>query len=455
MLQADYYRDAAKEVREERSDILDRVATGDAPEPWSHHALTYAKGDKLEPSLSNIVTILSQHPDWAGVIAFDAFSSRIVATRQPPWSTLTMPADGARAGEWRDEDDSRAAMWLEAFGMGGVQTSKVGEAVQVVARVYEVHPVRDYLNGLAWDGTERIGNWLTAYVGTEETSYTRLVGRLWLISAVARVMVPGSKADHMLVLEGDQGTNKSSALRTLAGASWFYDDAIDLDSKDGKIALRGRWIVELAELDSLRRSDVERVKAFLTVQEDRYRPPYGRRDVDVPRQCVFAGTTNNTEYLRDATGNRRFWPVKCGAINLDALSLDRDQLWAEAVHAYRADAAWWPRGSEEIALCGEAQEARYQGDTWETEIANWLLNRAERTTKPFTMSDVLTALGIQTAAQDRPAQTRAGAILARLGATKGGQKSDGKGTRERVYTCDVEKLKKLYGERNKPTGAPS
>ena len=217
----------------------------------------------------------------------------------------------------------------------------VSRSVGAVAREITVHPVRDHLGALAWDGVPRIETWACRYLGAEDTAFNRSVGALWLISAVARIFRPGVKADHMLVLEGPQGARKSTALKILAGEDWFTDELPDLGSKDAAMHMQGVWIIEIAELDAIGKAEVSRIKAFLTRTTDRFRPPYGRYTIEVPRQCVFAGTVNPDTYLRDETGNRRFWPVRCGTIDIDALARDRDQLWAEAVARFRAGAIWW------------------------------------------------------------------------------------------------------------------
>lgn len=204
--------------------------------------------------------------------------------------------------------------------------------VEVVARENAFHPVRDYLASLTWDGTPRLDRWLTTYGGAEDSDFVRAAGALVLIAAVRRVRQPGCKFDEMLVLEGPQGTGKSSALEALAGnKDWFTDDLpLNADTKRQIEALAGRWIVEAGELKGMRKGDVESLKSFLSRQCDSARVAYGRIPNDYHRQCVIVGTTNSEKYLKDETGNRRFWPVRVAAFDRDALSRDRDQLWAEA-----------------------------------------------------------------------------------------------------------------------------
>ena len=285
-----------------------------------------------------------------------------------------MPWDGSDdpiPRPWTDSDDVRAAEWLQHRELN-VTPMTVSRSVGAMAREITVHPVRDHLGALAWDGVPRIETWACRYLGAEDTAFNRSVGALWLISAVARIFRPGVKADHMLVLEGPQGARKSTALKVLAGEDWFTDELPDLGSKDAAMHMQGVWIIEIAELDAIGKAEVSRIKAFLTRTTDRFRPPYGRYTIEVPRQCVFAGTVNPDTYLRDETGNRRFWPVRCGTIDIDALARDRDQLWAEAVARFRAGAIWWLDTPELIEAASAEQEKRYQADAWDELIERWL-----------------------------------------------------------------------------------
>jgi putative DNA primase/helicase len=216
-------------------------------------------------------------------------------------------------------------------------------------------------------------------------AYLRSVGSKWLIAAVARIYRPGCKADYVIIFEGPQGIGKSTCCRILAGDGWFADEIADLGTKDSAQDLRGKWIVELAEVAALRRGEIERVKAFVSRNVDHYRPSYGRRSMDFPRQCVFAGTTNADAYLADETGNRRFWPVKVTGLQLDALVRDRDQLWAEAVSRFRAGESWW-LDQEVEAFAAEEQEQRRQGDPWEEPILDWL---GRQTKAEHTVAEIL------------------------------------------------------------------
>jgi predicted P-loop ATPase len=249
----------------------------------------------------------------------------------------------------------------------GFETTKehVSDAILTLAGQHRFHPVRDYLDSLVWDGHERLDAWLIDLCGVEDTPYSRAVGRKFLVAAVARAFRPGCKFDSVLTLQGAQGAGKSTLARILASDDFFTDNISgDLGQADVVQSLQGRWIVELAELDGLRRSDVPTVKAFLSRTADRARFAYERHAADYPRQCVFIATTNEDAFLRDSTGNRRFWPVKVGRVRLEALRESRNQLWAEAVAAFRAGESLplpeelWPEASAQ-------QEERHAPDPWE------------------------------------------------------------------------------------------
>jgi len=318
---------------------------------------------RILPVLANAIAAFRHAPEWGGVLAFNEFGFGTVVLKPAPWGVVPN-------GEWTDHEDRLATEWLQRQGIL-VSVEVAGQAVQTAARDHPFHPVRTYLQGLEWDGVERVDRWLSSYLGAEDEEYSRAVGSRWLISAVARIFRPGAKADCCLILEGPQGIRKSTALRTLAG-QYFTDELADLGSKDAAMQTRGVWIIELSELDSLSHSEVARIKAFMSRTTDRFRPPYGMRLVESPRQCVFAGTVNHSTYLPDETGGRRFWPVACGRIDVDALTHDRDQLWAEAKERFEAGAVWWMETAELIQMASDQQIDRYEGDPWEEVIAPWL-----------------------------------------------------------------------------------
>ena len=287
---------------------------------WRHLLITRDKSGAPRPLLANAITAFRSAPEWEGLLWFDAFHQRTMLRGRAPWSVE------ATDEGWTGTNDILAADWLQRHDIY-VSPDVAGQAIETVARDRRFHPVVNYLERCRWDRAARLDSWAIVYLGAEDTPYCRAVSRRWMISAVARIMEPGCKADCALILEGPQGLLKSAALKTL-GHPWFTDDLADLGTKDAAMQLAGRWILELAELDSISRGEVSKIKAFMSRTTDRFRPPYGRRVVEQPRQCVLAGTVNNTEYLRDETGGRRFWPIQCSVIDTEALVADRDQLWA-------------------------------------------------------------------------------------------------------------------------------
>jgi predicted P-loop ATPase len=231
------------------------------------------------------------------------------------------------------------------------------------------NPILDYLDGLEWDGVPRLDQWLATYLGAEDTPLNRAIGRLTLIAAVRRVRQPGCKFDFIPTLEGAEGTMKSTSIVTLAGVENFSDQTILTQSdKEQQELVRGVWLFEIADLAGMRRADVEKIKAFASRTHDRARPAYGRRRVDAPRHCIFIATTNEDEYLQSQTGNRRFWPVKTGTINIEALRRDRDQLWAEAAIAEsKGETLVLPQ--DQWGNASTAQDERRLQDPWDDVLA--------------------------------------------------------------------------------------
>ncbi len=356
-----------KKALYKKTTIPDRRDSGAPASPESSdwtEALMRTRTGEARPILANALAALVGSPDWSGVLGFDEFAQRVVARKAPPWSR-------GKPGQWGDQEDRLAAEWLQRNGIL-VSVEVAGQATQTAARHAPFHPLRDYLQSLEWDGTARIDRWLIDYLGAEQTDFNKAVGIRWLISAVARVFNPGTKVDSCLILEGPQGMKKSTALRVLGG-QYFTDEISELGSKDAAMQVQGAWIIELSELAAIgRKAELDRVKAFMSRSYDRFRPPYGAHVIEAPRQCIFAGTVNSSEYLRDETGGRRFWPVACSHIDTEALGRDRDQLWAEAVVRFRDGEVWWLETLELNRAASEEQEARYEDDPWEPRIAGWL-----------------------------------------------------------------------------------
>jgi predicted P-loop ATPase len=353
--------------------VIDSAVNADLFSTEWRAGLLYTDEGDPRAVLANAMHALRNAPEWQGVLWHNEFATSTVARQSPPW------AHGSQDWEdtpWSDRDDYLTAEWMQQQGIL-VPASVAGQAVEAVARDRTFHPVREYLDGLPWDEQPRLDRWLIDYLGVADTSYARAVGARWLISAVARVFVPGAKADCALILEGPQGIRKSTALSVMA-QPWFTDRLSDLGSKDAAMETKGVWIIEIAELHTMSRAEVSAIKAFMSRTHDRFRPPYGKRLVDLPRQCVFAGSINpEGGYLKDATGGRRFWPIVCGRIDTATLERDRDQLWAEARDRFRKGAPWWLETPELNALATEEQSDRYQGDAWEEPIRAYLDNEIE------------------------------------------------------------------------------
>ena len=397
------------------------------PEPsgtagdWYSRTLAGARGQVLS-NLANTLLAVAEDPAWRGVLAHDDFIQQAVLLRPAPVPGRPAGDPLAEPAPISDADVTSAQHWLQVAGLPSVDRGTVRDAMHHAALGTRRHPVRDYLRGLTWDGEPRIDTWLSDYIGADDTPYTRAVGRMWIISAVARVMRPGCKSDHLLVLEGAQGIGKSSACRALCGDAWFGDDLPSLDDQIRAAQyLRSKWIIEVAEMHSFGKAESAKLKSFITQQVEQFIPKYGRSEVREARQCVFIATTNKREYLRDETGGRRFWPVHVTDADVDALARDRDQIWAEAVCAYESGEEWWPSRDMERNLIQPQQEGRFEEDAWEPLVSEWLEEKAEKQqaagyTPYVKIADVaIGALAFDKARIGRNDQLRISAVLERLG----------------------------------------
>ncbi len=341
-------------------------------EPLWTDLLIKGSGGSRAPIVANALIALRECPLWREVLAYDESALRVVAKVRPPWGSAVTERRCAPF-PWTDQDDTRTAEWLQHQ---GIMASPItaGQAVHTVACEHSFHPIRDYLVSLKWDGVARLPGWLSHFLGAEDGAYPKAIGVRWLVGGAARILSPGCKNDCCLVLEGSQGTLKSTALQTLGG-QWYTDDMPPIGSKDAQLQMRGVWIIELSELDAISRSELATTqRQFMSRSTDRFRLPYGHRAIDAPREVVFAGTTNHFGYLHDETGARRFWPVRCGKIDIEGLKAVKDQLWAEAVVRYRRGEQWWLTG-ELVSLATAEQADRYEGDVWEGIISQWIGGR--------------------------------------------------------------------------------
>lgn len=335
---------------------------------YRHANFDLVRDQKDRPiwNVANAEVLLTQHPEWQGVLGFNAFTGRRVILKALPGAT-------SENRQLEDNDYTAATAWFNRNGFPRASEKIAVDAVRSACRANTFDPLTDYLDGLIWDGTVRAGSWLVHYGGAEDTEFNREAGMRWLISAVARAFEPGVKVDHMLVLEGVQGAGKSSGIRALAGdGDMFGDNLPDMTHKDAQEYVRGKWIIEVAELVAARR-EINAVKAFISRQSDEFRWSYGREVVQQHRRCVFIGSTNDDAYLRDETGNRRFWPVTIQQMDVERLSQDREQLWAEVVAMYRSGVQWWFSADMEAAA-QEAQAARLDVDPWLSDVASYVAN---------------------------------------------------------------------------------
>lgn len=372
--------------------------------PW-YNLLAPTKDGNPRANLSNCVIVLREAPEFGGAIGFDVLRHETFVLKPLPWDEHLQ---GSRP--WVEVDDSCLAIWLQEHDLAA-SSKLAAEAVETFAqRQRPFHPVLEYLDRVKWDGEPRLDTWTIDYLGCEDTPYVREVSAKWPISACARIADPGTKADCVLVLEGPQGTGKSTALRTLGGP-WFTDEIAALGTKDAAEQLNGVWIVELAELSAVRRAaDIATLNAFITRSTDRYRPSYGRRVRECPRQCVFAASTNDDQWNRDDTGGRRWWPLATTTIDVDGLRAVRDQLWAEAWTRYQTDEPWWLQGAAIITQAKAEQEGRLTLDPWENPIARWVDENAHR--DGLTTTEILRdVLSIPIAEHDIAKQTRVGRIF--------------------------------------------
>lgn len=309
-------------------------------------------------TIDNIVIILENDPNLKGRLAFNTFEQREITLKNLPWRKIS-----PETKYLTDKDDAGIRHYLEKV-YGISSTQKTRDAIDMVLLKNSFHPVKDYLDKLQWDGKDRIDTLLIDYLGAEDNDYVRAVTRKALVAAVARIYNPGIKFDYVLTIVGQQGIGKSSIIKKL-GHSWYSDSFGTVQGKEAFEQIQGVWLVEIGELAGLKKAEMETIKHFISKQEDRYRVAYGRRTENFPRQCVFFGTTNNRDFLRDPTGNRRFWPVDTlvhtpvKSVFKDLTEAEIRQVWAEAIYLYKM--------GEPLFLDKELEDEAYKVQTEHSE----------------------------------------------------------------------------------------
>ncbi|XVJ69869.1 MAG: hypothetical protein HEQ39_09600 [Rhizobacter sp.] len=376
-------------------------------------------------------------PGLRGLVVFNEFSNAVVKTRAPPW--------GGAAGAWEEEDELEMGRWLNSeHGLPPMNVQTLSEAVLMIAKRHRHHPAREYFLKLqgTWDGERRLGGWLERAVrqqplpdGDPLKEYLKRVGAWVLMGICARVLPtqmkgaevvrgPGTKFDYMMILEGGQGVGKSTLARIL-GLDWFADTGLNLDNKDSFQNLQGVLVYEWSEMDSLNRSDVAKVKQFISSQKDRFRAPFDRRPKDYPRQVVFVGTTNESHYLTDGSGNRRFWPVEVTRrVDLAYVKENLEQLYAEALEYLARGYRFHPTPDEQNELFNPQQAERAVEGGIESAIRRFLYDEDQKTgingingslISEVTLGDLLLGFGISVDKQTTPLMKQASAALGRLG----------------------------------------
>lgn len=436
-------------------------------------ALLLNKNGRPFKTVANVITMLAEHPAWRGVLVWDEFAQTIRKLKPPPVLSADVGGKHIACGEWTDADTVRAQAWLQSQGADvepphhyhriDASALMIESAILVVAERTRIHPVREWLRSLDWDGVQRIPDLFVQHFGAIDTTLNREIGKRWMISAVARVMQPGCQCKYMPVLESEQDAGKSTGIAALVGASpdgeaWFSDTPLRIGSgdKDAYQCLRAKWVHEWAELAAFRSArDVEGLKSFISSPTDNFRSSYGKRNRDFARQCVFIGTTNEERWLTDPTGGSRFWPMRGTSgvlVNRAAIAALRPQLWAEAVVRFDAGERWWIDPQTEPALlrsAREEQKERTEDDPWVDLVRAWLSDAtlpdedgSRRRIVPaqgLTSTEILLgACGMRRAEITRSAATRVGYVMRELGWSRARRLTHEDGDRQRLYFPPTE-----------------
>lgn len=362
---------------------------------WENMGLQMGDNGYPRANEHNAYIVIMNHPELHNIAWYDEFHKKIFRI------------DGDTKREWGDHDDVNLTRFIQGIvGVHSLKLTTVRSAFLEFCQVQKRNEPKMWMESLQWDGEERLPMFMADCMGANENEYIRAVSQNLWIAMVARIYRPGCKYDNMIVLIGKQGTFKSTAL-SIIGGQWFAEVCESITTNNFFMALHGKLMIEIAELDSFNRAETTRIKAVASNPIDRYRSPYERAAKDHPRSCVFVGTTNEEQFLRDYTGGRRFWPVKVGQIRLDIIRDNRNQYFAEAVHKFKAGVTW--HNVPEIAT--EEQEACRITDEWETLIAQYAHQLEQVTVTEVLLNACKVDIGRQTKAD----QWRAGQILRHAG----------------------------------------
>lgn len=430
--------DYVNEKPDEEDDQEDGAGDG-----WQYHFLTGRDGPK--GCAHNVTLIFVNDYRWKGIFAENLFDNSIEVLRQPPIPEI-------EPGTLKDASVAMIHVWIEENYKIVVQDSAMRKALISTAAKNRYHPVQDWLRALPeWDMEIRINHWLEKSLGAkkEPSDYLKAVGSRFLIGAVARIMnaPKPTKVDNMLVFEGLQGEGKSTLVELLF-SPWHGDTPLPLGDKDAFIGIKGKWGYEMAEMDSMNKASSSTAKAFLSSHTDSYRPPFGTKNEEFPRQTVFIGSSNHYEYLIDPSGNRRYWPVWASYIDKQWLIDNREQLWAEAYHCYKQKFKHWIDQKEEPKLTEMVryeQSLREYPDAWAAKLHSWMQS-SDCINSEYTALDLLTlCFGFDIRSVTRAHEMKLSDALQKLGWTK--DRKTRKGTRMYLYQMP-ENDKKRIGVNN-------
>lgn len=362
----------SQKIQKAREEFSQDFETTDDVE-WRTKKLTKSSSTGLiEKTINNAVVILENDNLLKNKLMYDRFSNRFLIKEPMPWGRK----EENYPKLWNDSDDAELRGYFERFYDGFKSTGAINDALAILKNRKSINVAKEYFEGLSWDGVARLDTLIIDYLGAEDSEYTRQVTRKAFIAVVARAITEKAvKFDNMVILTGKQGIGKSTLLSKLAG-DWFTDNIVDFNSKDTLLLLQNCIIVEVPELQGFNKADSNRLKQFLGQKTDKYRAPYERREEEHPRHCVFFGTTNDDEFLRDSTGNRRYWPIEVGKNKpiknvFKGLDSEKDQIWAESVVRFLAGEALYLEG-DVLKVAEEEQKSRLIVDPWESIIAEYL-----------------------------------------------------------------------------------